>query len=99
VQVRLKQEGIYAVIEVEDNGCGMEADFIRERLFRPFDTTKGNAGMGIGAYESREFVYSLGGQVDVNSRPGDGTLFRIALPLLQRSGMSENGEQRAEVAV
>jgi len=99
VQVRLKQEGAYAVIEVEDNGCGMDAEFVRERLFRPFDTTKGNAGMGIGAYESREFVHSLGGQVDVRSRLGEGALFRIALPLLQRSGMSENGEQRTEVAI
>lgn len=99
VRVRLKQEGAYAVIEVEDNGCGMDSNFIRERLFRPFDTTKGNAGMGIGVYESREFVHLLGGQIDVSSAPGEGTLFRIALPLLQRSGLSENGEQRVEVAV
>lgn len=70
------------IIEIEDNGCGMDERFIRERLFRPFDTTKGNAGMGIGVYESREFVWSQGGEMAVRSRTGEGsgTLFRIRLP-------------------
>ena len=70
-----------AVLEVEDNGHGMEASFIRERLFQPFQTTKGNAGMGIGAYQSREVVRELGGDVDVVSEPGKGTLFRVRIPL------------------
>ena len=43
-------------MEIEDNGCGMSKDFIQERLFKPFQTTKGNAGMGIGVYESREYI-------------------------------------------
>jgi len=99
VRVRLMQEGARAVMEVKDNGCGMEAQFIRDRLFRPFDTTKGNAGMGIGVYESREFVHMLGGEIDVSSKPGEGTLFRIALPLMQRSGTSEKAEDQAEVVL
>ncbi len=81
IQVRLSREGETAVIEIEDDGCGMDASFIRERLFRPFDTTKGNAGMGIGVYESREFIHALGGRLDVRSEPGIGTTFRIALEM------------------
>jgi signal transduction histidine kinase len=59
----------------------MDARFISERLFRPFDTTKGNAGMGVGVYESREFVIEAGGDLDVTSTPGKGTTFRLRLPL------------------
>ena len=59
----------------------MDAEFIAERLFRPFETTKGNAGMGIGVYESREFVRGLGGRIDVTSTPGSGTVFKLMLPL------------------
>lgn len=70
-----------AVLEVEDNGHGMDAKFIRERLFQPFQTTKGNAGMGIGVYQSREVVRELGGDVDVVSEIGKGTLFRVRIPL------------------
>jgi putative PEP-CTERM system histidine kinase len=68
-------------ILIEDSGCGMDAEFVRERLFRPFDTTKGDTGMGIGAYECREYVHSLGGEIRVESEPGKGTRMRITLPL------------------
>lgn len=59
----------------------MDAEFIKTRLFRPFDTTKGLTGMGIGAYECREVISALGGQVVVESQPSVGTIFRIILPL------------------
>jgi putative PEP-CTERM system histidine kinase len=81
VQVRLVEDGGEAVIEIEDDGVGMDADFIRDRLFRPFDSTKGLAGMGIGAYDCREYVTSLGGAVEVMSQPGEGTCFRLRIPL------------------
>ncbi|MEO8019982.1 MAG: XrtA/PEP-CTERM system histidine kinase PrsK [Pseudomonadota bacterium] len=68
-------------LEVRDSGVGMDAEFIRERLFRPFDSTKGSKGMGIGAYQVREYVQSVGGHVEVQSSPGDGTAFSIILPL------------------
>lgn len=80
VFVRLHQVNGHAVIEVEDTGCGMDESFITARLFRPFQTTKGSSGMGIGVYEAREFVRSLGGDVYVESRLGQGTVFRIHLP-------------------
>ena len=69
-----------ARITVTDTGTGMDSTFVQERLFRPFDTTKGNAGMGIGVFECREFVQQLGGSLHVDSRPGQGTTFRIELP-------------------
>ena len=56
------------------------ASFVRDRLFRPFDTTKGDTGMGIGAFESREFVRNLGGDIKVTSTPGAGSMFRVVLP-------------------
>ena len=58
----------------------MDADFIRNRLFKPFDTTKGNAGMGIGMYESREFVRQLGGDIYVQSESGKGTTISLHIP-------------------
>ena len=80
VVIELSGEGQMALIDISDTGVGMDADFIRTRLFRPFDSTKG-AGMGIGAYECREYVRELGGRVEVESSPGEGTHFRILLPL------------------
>ena len=70
-----------ASLTVTDSGCGMNADFIKERLFRPFDSTKGSKGMGIGAYQVREYVHSIGGRVRVTSIPGEGTQFVLRLPL------------------
>ena len=81
VSVIVRRAAQHAVIEVADTGIGMDAEFIRTRLFRPFDTTKGKEGMGIGAYEAREFVRKCGGSVDVESAPGRGTRFIIRLPV------------------
>lgn len=80
IDVRLYRQEDAAVIDIADSGCGMDDRFIRERLFRPFDSTKGS-GMGIGAYECREYVRELGGRIDVTSSPGQGTTFSIRIPL------------------
>ncbi|MEW6331945.1 MAG: XrtA/PEP-CTERM system histidine kinase PrsK [Pseudomonadota bacterium] len=93
ISVRGRKHGNIAAIEVEDTGSGMDEDFIRERLFRPFDSTKNGAGMGIGAYEVREYVRSLGGDVQVVSAPGKGTTFRIRLPYADRLHMEEIRQQ------
>ncbi len=69
------------IIKIKDNGHGMDENFIRHRLFKPFDTTKGNAGMGIGMYESREFIRQLGGDINVQSEPGKGTIITLKIPL------------------
>lgn len=69
-----------AVVEVKDSGTGMDQEFIKQRLFHPFDSTKGLTGMGIGVYESREYIRSLHGDISVTSTPGEGSVFRITLP-------------------
>lgn len=68
------------VIAIIDTGSGMSPEFISERLFRPFDSTKGSQSMGIGAYQAREYVRMLGGQLDVKSEVGRGTTFSLKLP-------------------
>lgn len=80
VKVVLRRQDNHAVIEISDNGCGMDSAFIRDRLFRPFDSTKGQGGMGIGAYESREYIRELKGDICVESIPGHGSVFTIQLP-------------------
>ena len=81
VVVRLTQkEGHSALIEVRDTGHGMSEEFIRERLFKPFDSTK-PAGMGIGVFELNEYIREIGGQLDVESQLSHGTTFRVTLPL------------------
>lgn len=81
VAIRLSARGDEAVVEFEDNGPGMNEEFLRNDLFRPFRTTK-DGGFGIGAYESRAFIQELGGRLDVTSEPGRGTMVRICLPML-----------------
>jgi putative PEP-CTERM system histidine kinase len=73
----------FALIEISDTGCGMSHTFTSERLFKPFDTTKGNAGMGIGVYEAREYIVSQGGKISVTSELGVGTIFSIRYPLVK----------------
>ncbi|OFJ46567.1 sensor histidine kinase [Janthinobacterium lividum] len=80
VAVRLRREQHKAVVELDDTGQGMSEQFIRERLFKPFDSTK-TAGMGIGVFESREYLREVGGSLEVRSAPDIGTTFRVILPL------------------
>ena len=68
-------------IAVLDNGSGMSSDFIKNRLFKPFDTTKGNSGMGIGAYEAKQFIENAGGTLQVTSFEDEGSIFHLIIPL------------------
>ena len=79
VTVRLAREGPSAVLEVIDTGVGMSEEFIRDRLFKPFETSK-PAGMGIGVYESAQYVAALGGQIHIDSTEKAGTRVRVVLP-------------------
>jgi len=74
------------IIQIKDNGCGMKPHFIRNYLFQPFETTKGQQGMGIGVYQAQEYVEALGGELTVNSTYGVGTTFNIIFP---QSGISK----------
>lgn len=84
VKVRTRTEGSSVVVEVQDTGAGMTQEFIRERLFRPFHSTKAT-GMGIGTFEIRQYVTELGGRVTVDSTPGRGTTFALHLPAAEDS--------------
>jgi putative PEP-CTERM system histidine kinase len=67
-------------VEVGDTGQGMSEDFVRDRLFKPFSSTK-QSGMGIGTYESAQYIRELGGSLAVDSAPGQGTVISVLLPL------------------
>ncbi|MGP7796662.1 XrtA/PEP-CTERM system histidine kinase PrsK [Sphingomonas sp. CLY1604] len=71
--------GTQVTIDVVDRGCGMSAAFVRDQLFRPFASSKPD-GFGIGAYEARALATAMGGTLDVTSREGEGTRFRLTLP-------------------
>ncbi len=88
VRLKLERAGGRARIVVTDTGQGMTQEFIRDRLFKPFQTTK-QAGMGIGAYESFQYVQELGGRIDVQSQPGKGTSVTLELPLFDTQSKSD----------
>jgi putative PEP-CTERM system histidine kinase len=95
VRVATRCEDGFASIEVADTGTGMSPDFVRERLFKPFETTKA-AGMGIGVYESQQYITGLGGRIDFDTREGAGTRVRVLLP--QGDGTPTNARSIKEAA-
>ncbi|WP_180126316.1 XrtA/PEP-CTERM system histidine kinase PrsK [Rhodoferax sp. BLA1] len=88
VWLTLERAGGQASIVVKDTGQGMTQDFIRDRLFKPFQTTK-QGGMGIGAYESFQYVQELGGKIDVQSEVNQGTTVTLLLPLFETQKNSD----------
>jgi putative PEP-CTERM system histidine kinase len=91
VELELRRSNDQAIVTIRDTGSGMDEEFLRNRLFRPFDSTKGLTGMGIGAYECREFVRAIGGQVEVESAPDRGTTFVILLPVAAAQTSNPDG--------
>jgi len=89
IVIELSRESKFSIIKVRDNGQGMEPDFIKNELFRPFRSTKKN-GYGIGAYESREMIKRLGGKLDVKSKKDMGTTMKIYLRLADTSQMHKD---------
>lgn len=80
VAIHLARDGDHARVDIVDEGVGMTPAFLRDELFRPFHSTK-EGGFGIGAYEAREIVRQAGGRLSVASRPGEGSVFTVTLPL------------------
>ncbi len=78
VWLKLIRDKDQAIVEVGDTGHGMSREFVQEGMFKPFQTTKA-AGMGIGAYESSQYIRELGGRIFVDSRENVGTVVRIEL--------------------
>ena len=79
VTVTTSQETGWQVLTVTDSGCGMTPDFLRDCLFRPFQTTK-KSGLGIGMFQSRMIIEAHRGRITVASELGKGTTFQIFLP-------------------
>jgi signal transduction histidine kinase len=79
VTVRVDRQPSSVTIAIADKGIGMDGDFVRNRLFEPFASTK-PGGFGIGAFEARSLIAAMGGRLSVDSRPGRGTTFTILLP-------------------
>lgn len=94
VWVSLERRGDRAAIEVGDTGHGMTQEFIRNRLFKPFQSTK-QAGMGIGAYESAQYIKELGGEMLVDSEENQGTRITMILPLFDVRTESDLREKEA----
>ncbi len=70
-------------ITIQDEGCGMTPEFIRDSLFRPFRTTK-KQGLGVGMFQCKMMVEAHLGRIEVESESGKGTLFRLYFPQLPR---------------
>jgi len=88
VWVRVGRHGGQVRVEVGDTGQGMSEEFVRNRLFKPFSSTK-QSGMGIGTYEAAQYIRELGGSIDVDSRVGHGTVLTVVLPLFDSSRGSD----------
>lgn len=83
VILKLHSRDQRAIIEIQDNGPGMDADFVRKELFQPLRSTK-TGGYGIGAYQTRHLIREMGGKMEVDTAPSRGTTMRVILPLSDR---------------
>jgi putative PEP-CTERM system histidine kinase len=80
IHVVTRKTGEWVELSVKDNGPGMSQEFIERSLFQPFKTTK-KQGMGIGLFQSKMIVEAHRGRMEVESTEGEGTKFRVLLPV------------------
>jgi signal transduction histidine kinase len=97
IDVNVTPKDEFAVVEVRDAGSGMSTEFVRERLFKPFETTK-SSGMGIGVYESQQYVASIDGEISIDSKQGTGTRVEVRLRLSQLRGAAEVADREVRTA-
>ena len=84
IQIRTRVEDNAVIIEVKDNGVGMD-EATRQRLFEPFFTTKdADRGTGLGLSIIYAIVRNHDGQIDVESEQGVGTTFKVMLPVVEK---------------
>ncbi|TVS18348.1 MAG: PEP-CTERM system histidine kinase PrsK [Gammaproteobacteria bacterium] len=80
IELKIEIDPPWQRLIIEDTGCGMSERFVQERLFAPFESTKGLTAMGIGVYQARQLIRGLGGDLLVRSKEGEGTRMEILLP-------------------
>ena len=88
VTLAIGADGTHVTIDVIDRGCGMSPAFVRDKLFKPFVSSKPD-GFGIGAFEARQLAAAMGGQIEVASREGEGTRFRVRLNAAHAADLRE----------
>ncbi|QNN67152.1 PEP-CTERM system histidine kinase PrsK [Sphingomonas lutea] len=93
VVMRVTDADPFVTIAISDKGCGMDGDFVRNRLFQPFVSTK-SGGFGIGSFEARSLIAAMGGHISVDSRPGQGTTFSISVPAAEPAREPQPHRQR-----
>ena len=96
IRVRIEREDRFVVVIISDTGNGMTPEFMRDRLFRPFETTK-DSGMGIGVYESTQYIATIGGSLQVDSEPGVGTTVFIRLLSAESGAAVDAGASESSV--
>jgi len=90
VRTTYDDDGQQAILTVADNGPGIDAEDLRH-IFEPFHSTKGQGGTGLGLAVARKIVHEHHGRIDVSSMPGEGTIFRVRLPIAE-AGLAESEE-------
>ncbi|MCJ7499429.1 PEP-CTERM system histidine kinase PrsK, partial [bacterium] len=80
IRIRTDRQGEWIVLSVGDSGCGMSSEFMEKSLFKPFQTTKEH-GLGIGLYHCKTILDEHQGRIEVKSRLGRGSTFRVFLPI------------------
>ena len=94
IALRVRSESGYAVVEVEDNGPGVPEE-LREQIFLPFFSTKGDSGNGLGLWISSEIARIHGGSLSVSRGTSGGALFRLLLPIDAREPAPEQTPRAA----
>ena len=88
ITVRVAPAGREVRITIADHGTGMDGDFVRNRLFQPFASTKPD-GFGIGSFEARSLIVAMGGRLVVDSTPGVGSEFSVFLPAADQAAQPQ----------
>ena len=84
IKIDITESKHTVTIKISDNGSGMDQTFIKNSLFKPFSSTKGLSGMGIGVYQCRQYIRSANGDIKVESQLNHGTTFTITLPIYKQ---------------
>jgi putative PEP-CTERM system histidine kinase len=79
ITIALRMDGDFPLISISDNGIGMTEDFIREKLFKPFQTTK-KKGTGLGMWQVKNMAEQLGAKIDVSRNRDGGITVTLRLP-------------------